>query len=168
MLDHSVTQEANALETHMCERLNKTSLVPMSKDLSLALIQLLLTKEEGTKKMHEELLKTSWEYKALFERAKSSLTVEFEPSGLIMTFFTSVYTAPAIGSAIMYIYYIQYVCKQGGIKKFTAQTFCETVFPMGVFRKEDLDEVWDACKVSRNGGSDNLIDYPEASKSIQF
>ncbi len=168
MLKHSVTQEANALETHMCDRLSKARMVPMSKDLSEALIKVIMSKEEGAKKMHEELLKVSWEYKALFERAKSSLTVEFEPSGLIMAFFTSVYTAPGIGNAIMYIYYIQYACKKKGIEKFTVNTFCESVFPMGVFRNEDLNEVWDACKVSSEGGSDNLIDYPKASKSIQF
>lgn len=168
MLTHSTTQEENALEIHMCERLSKAEKVPTSKDMTLVLVRLLLSSEEGIKKMHEELIKASWEYKALFERAKSYLTVEFELSGLIAAFFGSIYTAPGIGNAIMHIYYIQYVCKQKGIKKFTVKTFCEAVFPFGVFRAEDLSEAWDACKVSREGGSDNLIDYPEASKSIQF
>ena len=61
----------------------------------------------------------------------------------------------------MYIYYLAFEAKQKSKDVITFDDFVD-IFPMGYFSKKQLDDAWDAQKI----GGQNLLDYPEASISL--
>ena len=65
------------------------------------------------------------------------------------------------GDAVMYIYYLAYKAKEKNKDIITFNDFVD-IFPMGYFSKKQLEEAWDAQKI----GGQNLLDYPEASISL--
>lgn len=100
------------------------------------------------------------------KRIKGCLTIEVIDVRLIVFL---AYLCETPGKAVMYLAYLQYRCKLKGIKHPTLEQFGE-MMPWGFPSNEDLKKVWDAQKVTRSGaqGSDNLLDYQTAYKSIQF
>lgn len=84
--------------------------------------------------------------------------------------------AQSIGSCLLYMYYVQWMCKQKGIGgKFTMDHLLQ-FFPMGFFKDEDQHTIWDSQKVDcrienfkgldLKTGGDNLIDYALSSMSM--
>jgi hypothetical protein len=70
------------------------------------------------------------------------------------------------GVSVMYIWYLQYKSKKRNIKEISLESFCE-IFPVGFPSEDDLHRMWDNQKVLVKGmGSDNLLDYPYAGKSL--
>ena len=65
------------------------------------------------------------------------------------------------GDAVMYVYYLAYKAKQKNKDIITFDDFVD-IFPMGYFRKQQLDKAWDSQKI----GGANLLDYSEASESL--
>ena len=65
------------------------------------------------------------------------------------------------GDAVMYVYYLAYKAKQKNKDIITFDDFVD-IFPMGYFRKKQLDEAWEAQKID----GANLLDYSEASESL--
>jgi hypothetical protein len=53
-------------------------------------------------------------------------------------------------------------------QKLDLETLCTAIFPMGMFTRESLGRIWDSQKVKGKSGSDNLLDYLEASKSLNY
>ena len=74
------------------------------------------------------------------------------------------------GTAVMYLWYLQYYCKKNNVKDIDLTMFCTYIFPMGFPSTSDLKQLWDTQKVNneKEGFSDNLLDYHIAGKSIQF
>jgi hypothetical protein len=69
----------------------------------------------------------------------------------------------------MYANYIAYKMKVNNLETLNIDDLCSLVFPFGFFTDETLEEFWDIQKVrvpSGERGSDNLLDYHEASLSI--
>lgn len=165
MLKSEVTKQADALERYLCQALDKCQRHPMNDDESEIMIRLLFAPDEEFGSQ-EDVMKI-WQYQALIKRAEHCLTATFDKRVL---FFIMMLPEGAIGTSIMYLYYIQYLAKKKNIKHVSFNVFCEHLFPMGFISNDDLHKVWDACKVSAKeaGGTDNLIDYSEAAKSIQF
>ena len=71
------------------------------------------------------------------------------------------FIAQTPGDMVMYIYYLAYKAKQKNKDIITFDDFVD-IFPMGYFNKKQLDQAWDAQKI----GGQNLLDYPEASISL--
>jgi hypothetical protein len=66
----------------------------------------------------------------------------------------------------MYCWYLQYESKKRNMKEISFDNFVE-IFPMGFPSEDDLHRLWDAQKVhSERMSSDNLLDYPQAGKSL--
>ena len=68
------------------------------------------------------------------------------------------------GSAVVYLWYLQYWSKKHGVTDLNLSYLCERVFPMGFFSEDDIHKVWDAQKV--NARPDNLFDYQLAGLSL--
>ena len=74
-----------------------------------------------------------------------------------------------VGTAIMYLWYLQYWCFKNNVRELTLDIFCQKVFPYGFPSNDTIETIWDAQKVKRDGmESDNLLDYASAGSSIQF
>jgi len=72
------------------------------------------------------------------------------------------------GNAILYVTYLQYLCKKNNIKELSFNDFAK-FFADGFFSNEDLSNTWTSQKVdcdSKSMASDNLIDYSTALTSI--
>jgi hypothetical protein len=81
-----------------------------------------------------------------------------------------------IGDVVMYLTLIQYKCKQRGLKALYYDGLA-LMFGDGIIDREFMHKCWDAQKLERKktyrkflpyGGSDNLIDYATAGKSLYF
>ena len=81
-----------------------------------------------------------------------------------------IYICGNIGKLMMYCVYIQYKLKELNERELTFRIFNENIFPFGYPTDNDLDNLWESCKIDKEGnsGSDNLIDYQSAMKSIHF
>lgn len=68
---------------------------------------------------------------------------------------------PSPGAAVMHTFYLHYKLKDYTL--ITLKVLSEQLFPWGMFSEQQLNDIWDAQKVSSKefGGTDNMIDYPE-------
>lgn len=75
----------------------------------------------------------------------------------------------SLGFCVLYLAYLQYLCKKKSINHLTFDLFCD-FFKDGFFTKEDLEKIWLEQKIERVdfNMSDNLIDYEAAYKSIKL
>ncbi len=71
---------------------------------------------------------------------------------------------------VMYLTYMQYWCKKNNCNTIDINIFFDSIFPKGYPVETDLKNLWYSVKVDRGrrDGSDNLLDYKEAMKSIQL
>ena len=69
------------------------------------------------------------------------------------------------GTAIMFLWYIQYYCFTNQVKQIDLQFMGMKIFPMGFPSKHDLSTIWDAQKTS---DGKNLVDINAAGASIHF
>lgn len=78
------------------------------------------------------------------------------------------YVAQSPGNAVMLIYYLAYWGRVHNKKEINFYTMCMDIFPTGFPSQEDLTVIWDKQKVKTGGmhGSDNLVDYVGAAKSL--
>lgn len=164
MLTLEDTQKPDAVEKIFCEPFEKLKMHPMSKDVSEILVKLLLYKGAFKELPDKE---KPFLYQVIEKRIKYCFTFNIEDPRLIL-FLAIVAESP--GTAVMYMAYIQYWCKKNGVEVLDLDTFCEKIFPWGFPNEDDLHKLWDEQKVNRKGthGSDNLLDYETAYKSIQI
>ena len=159
MLDISVTTQENSIEELFAKEFDKFKNSPMDKDTSELFITLTLAKNipidipEGKKpflyKLMERRLEVLHNYKLDF---KTLLFLSF--------------LCKNAGTCVMYIWYLQYEANKRNIDSIDFKTFTE-IFSWGFPSEDDLHRLWDSQKVLRKGmGSDNLLDYPQAGKSL--
>lgn len=163
MLDIEVTTQADALEIHLCKELDKCTPIEMEQEDAIIMINLLSAPDNDFGSQDE--LKAIWVYQALLKRAELCITCKVDNRVL---FFIMMISDGAIGTSIMYLYYIQYLAKKKNINHVTFDLFCKKIFPHGFFSEEDLSRIWYNCKVKTKNGTANLIDFGTASESIQF
>lgn len=102
---------------------------------------------------------------AMKSRALSHLTVDIEDRAY--TYLAMV--SDRMSVAMMFLTYVQYWACQHRCKIITFELLRDKIFEHGFPSGRDLGCLWYAQKIERlPGGSDNLIDYKEAQKSIQF
>jgi len=163
-LEKSTTEDPNSIETIFCEGLKKEVKIPLTDEQMKMLLNLIVMDEKDAQKLYDELCKSFYLTKILEDRLKSTGR-ELDKAAL--AFVSLCCTTP--GEAVMYAYYIASQMKSKGLaQKIDLQTLCMEIFPIGIFSKESLEKAWDAQKVERERGSDNLLDYSKASESLNY
>lgn len=162
--------KSDSLENILLVNMDKGKNSSMSKDMVGLMISLQCVTDEDLEDMIGDIKQEAWMYAAVEQRAKASLTVKLDPRILV---YLTYHNNGIMGKIIMYLYYLQYWAKKNNVKylEFTKH-FCMGIFPMGFHSEEYLSEIWEGQKVDLSDdltrGSDNLIDYAKAAKSIQF
>ncbi len=163
MLTAEDTKIGDKVETVFCIPFEKLRPHPMDEETSGMMIQLLMS-HNAPIDIPEK--KKPFLYKVIESRAKASFSFQLTDAKLIL--FMCVLTKGP-GTAVMYLTYMQYWAKKRNVTSIDFSTFCTDIFPNGFPSEEDLHLLWRDQKVERSeGGSDNLLDYQSAMKSIQF
>lgn len=159
MLDFNVTEQDNSIEELFAKEFEKTEKYPMDDFTTEMLVKLTLSKNtsyaipEGEK---------PFLYKLMEKRIE--VLHDFELDERTLLFLCCI--CKSAGVSVMYIWYLQYKSKKRNIKEISLESFCE-IFPVGFPSEDDLHRIWDNQKVLVKGmGSDNLLDYPYAGKSL--
>jgi|688.fasta_scaffold05151_34 hypothetical protein len=159
MLDFNVTEQDNSIEELFAKEFEKTEKYPMDDFTTEMLVKLTLSKNtsyaipEGEK---------PFLYKLMEKRIE--VLHDFELDERTLLFLCCI--CKSAGVSVMYIWYLQYKSKKRNIKEISLESFCE-IFPVGFPSEDDLHRMWDNQKVLVKGmGSDNLLDYPYAGKSL--
>jgi len=164
-LDYSVTKLPNSVEVYFCEPLDKNGKKePMDDELSKVFITLCMVGDSAVDEMYEQFNNLSQLFKIIESRA-NFVGLKMDKKALIL--LSCICSTP--GKAVMYIYYLLYKAKKLGIKELPFDKISMDIFPYGFFTEESLDYHWDSQQVKRDPGSfgtDNLLDYPEAMKSL--
>jgi hypothetical protein len=159
MLDISVTEQENSIEELFAKEFQKTKKYPMDDFTTEMLVKLSLSKNmsyaipEGEK---------PFLYKLMEKRI--SVIHDFELDERTLVFLCCI--CKSAGVCVMYAWYLQYESQKRNMKEISLEYFCE-IFPMGFPSDDDLHRLWVEQKVNSKGlGSDNLLDYPQAGKSL--
>ena len=149
------------IEKNVSEKMAQLQTVPMNEEMSGLLISLMFMKKDF--EMPED--KKPFLYAVIEKRVEHCFTFKITDARLILL-LAIVSVNP--GTAVMYLWYLQYWCFKNNVKEIDLDVVCGRIFPMGFFKEKDLEEIWDEQKVKSDGGSDNLVDYASAGTSIQF
>lgn len=167
-LEHEVTQKEDSIENLFCKVLEKENKIEaMQAHQSEMMIALITTKEDSDiESMYKELNKMIFFLPVTKARMENlGYTIDRKTEMMIAI------VSETVGTAVMYAYYLSYKAKMLGLKKITFKDLCEKIFPFGFFSRKAMDNIWDAQKVNRGDnqmGSDNLLDYAEASRSLEL
>jgi len=164
-LDYSVTTQENSVETYFCKPLDeKGKKGSMNDEESRIMITLLMTDDPSIDKMYDEIYNAFHLVKILVGRAEY-VGLKIDKRTAIMLGIL----CKSPGQAVMYVYYLMYKAKNLKKEEITFDTLCRDIFPFGFFTEETLNYYWDEQKVKKDSsrsGSDNLLDYSEAAKSL--
>lgn len=149
-----------------CEKLDKCPRREMTKEETAMFLTCCFHEKDMPK--HPELkkyLEESGMESLIYKRVKKIHTYSMEIS--VVIFLASICESP--GMAVEYINFLQYQCKKLDIKHINMEIFASKIFPDGIFRKQDLMEMWDEQKVLfKDHGLLNLLDFPSCMKSIEI
>jgi hypothetical protein len=162
-ISYDKTKEENSVELLFAKKFEALKQHPMNDDTSSIMIKLAMS--NGAIPEDDEEINDNFMIKII--------TGRFKVLGYTMDIRTKLMIASITGSpgaAVMYCHYLAYFCKQHNIIWLTFDDFCMKAFPWGFPSEEDLNILWDSQKVHKDSseqpGTDNLLDYLEASKSI--
>ena len=159
MLDISVIEQPNSIEELFAKEFEKTNKQPMDDFTTEMLVKLSLSKSSPYKLPEEE---KPFLYKLMEKRI--SVVHDFELDDRTLLFLCCICKSADV--CVMYIWYLQYESKKRNMKQISFEDFC-LIFPVGFPSEEDLSLLWVKQKVYTKGlGSDNLLDYPQAGKSL--
>lgn len=155
----------DAIKIHVAQKIELAPTVPTSSDLSSILLSCMMMPEDLV--IPEE--KQPFLMKIIKSRIWACFTFEIKEERLIL--FLSV-VAENPGTAIMYLWYLQYWACKNNKRIITFDDICMTIFPKGFPTEKSMQEIWDGQKIQRKRddsmGSDNLVDYSSAGESILF
>lgn len=161
MLHYSEIQNPRAIEENVCFKIRQSAKFAMDKETTGILMTLLLAKSKFEIPEKEK----PFLYSLIEKRINGCFDFVVNDNRLLL-FLTHVSKTP--GSAIMILWYLQWWCFSRDCRELTLNEFCERIFPHGFPSQNDLHSIWDGQKVdiSNNRGSDNLVDYASAGKSV--
>lgn len=170
-LDSEITEKEDSVEKFFCEKFSTLKTQPLTQEISKFLISLLFIDDNDSQivelknnmlnPQHKEL--SSGIAIILQKRFCEQYNFSFENRLLIL--LSQLIDSP--GKAVMYGTYFAYWAKKNNTKKITLDHFCVSVFPWGLPTEEETSKIWREQKVKRKeGGSDNLLDYPCATISL--
>jgi len=154
----------NAVEEIFCKEMDKAKTETLDKEDFELFVKLCQSKPvplESVDKKNKFFL-----YELIEKRVQHCLSYRILDARVIIHISTM---AKTTGGAVMYLTYIQYKCKQKNIRELTFDLLVQ-MFPEGNIPESELELIWSKQKVSKSKdmGSDNLLDYQSAMKSIQF
>lgn len=162
MLQYSETQNPKAIEENVCRPMRNSQCKEMDRDLFELLGSLVIAKENIPIPQKEK----PFLFQIIEKRVEHCFQFIFTDNRPVL-FLCAIAETP--GSAILYLWYLQWWCANHDIKEVSLELFCERIFPMGFPSKEDLHKIWDNQKVkSKEGSINNLIDYASAGQSLLF
>lgn len=147
----------------------------MSKDETMVMFNFLMSKDKNFSCDLNEIDKESEIYKhfkpliesfqaqVFLSRLKHMTSLKISLGALVIL----MHHMESAGKAVMHVFYLYY--KLPAEKLITVETFAE-LFPWGFFSEQQLNEIWNAQKVSKEdregftciGAPDNTIDYLES------
>lgn len=74
------------------------------------------------------------------------------------------YCIDSPGEAMLYLWYLQYLCKKHDIWEISGKILATKFFPNGFFSHEDMETIWKAQKI--DALPDNLVDHIDYGKSL--
>ena len=161
--DNKITEVENAVEEYFCKEMDKAPKDYFDKDITNLLLELLMKKSlplSDVAKKDKFFL-----YELIEKRVQFCFTFKIEDARVIILLCQ---VAKNAGTAVMYLTYIQYLLKKRNERVLNLDNLCR-FFPSGFINEDVLHEIWDKQKIkTKNGGSDNLLDYQSAMKSIQY
>lgn len=159
MLDISRVEQENSIEELFAKEFDKFKNSPMNKDTSELFITLTLAKNIPLDIPEDE---KPFLYKLMERRLEVLHNYKMDSKTLLFLSFL----CENAGTCVMYIWYLQYEANKRNIDLIDFQKFTE-IFSWGFPSDKTLEELWDSQKVNSKGlGSDNLLDYPLAGKSL--
>lgn len=164
MLKQETINQEDAVEQYFCKPFDVAKRYPLTEENSMFLIDLLF--KNSTFSIPDK--DKPFLVQLIEKRLQYSFSFKINDARLIL-FIAIISRTP--GTAIMYLTYLQYWCKKNQRKEIDLKLFCESIFPWGFPSESNLSKIWDNQKLKREKdyfGSDNLIDYQTAIKSIQF
>ena len=168
MLKSHYKTESNSVEEKFCKPFGALKVRPMSKDETKIMLSAVIMDESDKNNFIDD------EDKSLPDSlriVRSSLKNRFTVTLTEPTQIMVATVCRSIGSIIMHLTYLQYRAKQMNKKELSVSDYAD-IFPNGVPTESELQKIWESQKIERGEdnilGSDNLLDYKLACKSIQF
>ena len=141
---------------------------PMTEDETMAYMNMLMSQDpifdvnldeadkEDQNYKHFKPLLDEFISKVFLKRLEVMTSLKMSLGALIILSFHM--PNPAV--AIMHCFYLSYKLPANTLV--TLKVISEKLFPWGMFSDKQLNDIWDAQKVSSSefGGTDNMIDYP--------
>ena len=163
MLKNEETKNPSAVEEYFCKPLAKFVPIPLTKNQMQMMLSVCSAKDENVAQMERDFTEIYWFYPAIEKRINACFTYTMDAKAkmLLATWCNT------IGDAVMYLTLLQFKCKQRGLKALNYDALA-LMFGDGIIDRDFMHKCWDAQKVERESGSDNLIDYATAGKSLHF
>lgn len=164
-LSYEQTKNPNAVEENFCKDMDKATRVEMDEETTKTLIQLMMSRPVPLSSVAKK--DKFFLFELIEKRVEHCFTFKITDARVIV--FLALISESA-GTAIMYLTYLQYRLKKVNRTELTLDYLCE-LFPHIFIPKSELQDIWDRQKISKPSsifGSDNLLDYQSAMKSIQF
>lgn len=166
-LPKSKIQDPKGVELTFCKEMEKMSFSkPMDKE-QMKLLAMAQMVDIGEKDPFDDVPKAEQPF--AFQLVKQSVYSRFtiEMSNSLCLLIATM--GESAGGCIALLAYVQYKAKKKGKRKVNSLDFVN-IFPMGFPSQEQINKAWGAQKVNKEStmGSDNLLDYQSALKSIQF
>lgn len=166
LLPKESIKDTNAIENYICKPLDdikKIKKTPMSQEDAEIFGMLCLSSPIPLNEIKDS--EKPFLCKLIEKRIEHCYTFRITDSRVILMLAQ---VSKVAGNAILYVTYLQYLCKKNNIKELSFNDFAK-FFADGFFSNEDLSNIWTSQKVdfdSKSMASDNLIDYSTALKSI--
>ena len=160
MQNAKTTIDNTAIENVVCIPFKKLMRFPMDDETTRTFIQIMMLPIEFSIPQKEK----PFLYQVIEKRIDGCFTFKITDARLILL-ITIISETP--GSAILYLWYLQYWCKKNQVEILSLNDFCEKIFPMGFPSKDDLHKIWDDQKVTIDNKSLNLVDINDAGLSVQ-
>jgi hypothetical protein len=162
MIKERHLKNGKLVEERFCIPMSKLPLHEMDKDITDLFIHLLGMKNAVNPVPVKELNPL---YRQIVQMIELRFTMKLTDWRLITLLM---FITEKVGTAVMYLTYLQWYCKKNDITEMTWDIFTKEVFPDGFPSDEDLHELWVDVKVDRKTMVTNLLDCQTAMKSIQF
>jgi hypothetical protein len=145
----------------------KCNVRPMTEDETQLLVNLIVSEKAGKPSILEDIEDNAIPLPVQILRRSIGKRFTFEPNNNLILLMGVLGETP--GGAIMYATYLQWYAKSINKKDLNIEDFCNA-FPLGLPTSQSMNELWNGQKIVRETkvDSDNLIDYANANKSIQF
>jgi hypothetical protein len=163
-LDYEVTKIPDSIEMLFCKPLSENGKIEKATENQMKIILFAMTSTpREIDEVYESIKNEYMILPILADRLKNLGCIVDKASQILISM-----SCQTPGEAVMYSFYLAYKAKELGLDSLTIEKICTDIFPTGFFTRETLKDHWDIQKVKTDNreGSDNLLDYKQASLSI--